>query len=88
MLANVGGVAGLYQALTGTAIPADKAYVIYEGSSEVKGFAFNFNDGATAIQIIENGRQTAGSAIYNLAGQRLQKAQKGVNIVGGKKVLK
>ena len=88
VLANVGGVAGLYQALTGTAIPAGKAYVIYEGSSEVKGFAFNFNDGATAIQIIENGRQTAGSAIYNLAGQRLQKAQKGVNIVGGKKVLK
>ncbi len=88
VLANVGGVAGLYQALTGTAIPAGKAYVIYEGSSEVKGFAFNFDDGATAIQIIENGRQTAGSAIYNLAGQRLQKAQKGVNIVGGKKVLK
>ena len=88
VLANVGGVAGLYQALTGTAIPAGKAYVIYEGSSEVKGFAFNFDDGATAIQIIENGRQTAGSAIYNLAGQRLQKAQRGVNIVGGKKVLK
>ena len=88
VLANVGGVAGLYQALTGTAIPAGKAYVIYEGSSEVKGFAFNFDDGTTAIQIIENGRQTAGSAIYNLAGQRLQKAQKGVNIVGGKKVLK
>ncbi len=88
VLANVGGVAGLYQALTGTAIPAGKAYVIYEGSSEVKGFTFTFDDGATAIQIIENGRQTAGSAIYNLAGQRLQKAQKGVNIVGGKKVLK
>ena len=25
--------------------------------------------------------------IYNLAGQRMQKLQKGVNIVGGKKVL-
>ena len=27
------------------------------------------------------------SSIYNLAGQRLQKMQKGINIVGGKKVL-
>ncbi|MCR5850812.1 MAG: hypothetical protein K6G92_08895 [Bacteroidaceae bacterium] len=27
-------------------------------------------------------------AIYNLAGQRLQKMQRGINIVNGKKVLK
>ena len=26
-------------------------------------------------------------AIYNLAGQRLQKMQKGINIVGGKKYI-
>ncbi len=26
-------------------------------------------------------------AIYNLAGQRIGKAQRGVNIIGGKKVL-
>ena len=29
---------------------------------------------------------TASKGIYNMLGQRLQKAQKGVNIVGGKKV--
>ena len=29
-----------------------------------------------------------GAAVYNLAGQRLSKSQKGINIVGGKKVLK
>ena len=28
------------------------------------------------------------TAIYNLAGQRLSKMQKGINIVGGKKILK
>ena len=27
------------------------------------------------------------NAIYNIAGQRLQKMQKGINIVNGKKVL-
>ncbi len=26
------------------------------------------------------------SSIYNLAGQRLQKMQKGINIVGGRKI--
>ena len=31
---------------------------------------------------------TASKGIYNLLGQRLQKAQQGVNIVGGKKVIK
>ncbi|MBP5643754.1 MAG: choice-of-anchor J domain-containing protein, partial [Bacteroidales bacterium] len=34
------------------------------------------------------GETEEGTAIYNLAGQRLNKAQKGINIVGGRKVLK
>ena len=29
-----------------------------------------------------------GQSIYNLAGQRLNKVQKGVNIINGKKTLK
>ena len=86
-LANLSDGVGFYKVADGTSIPAGKAYIIYEGSSEVKGFAFNFDDGTTAIQTVEYGQQTAGSAIYNLAGQRLQKVQKGVNVVGGKKVL-
>lgn len=28
------------------------------------------------------------SPIYNLAGQRIQKLQKGINIINGKKILK
>ena len=28
-----------------------------------------------------------GAAIYNLSGQRMQKMQRGINIVGGKKIL-
>ena len=36
----------------------------------------------------DNGQQTTVGAIYNVAGQRLQKMQKGINIVNGKKVLK
>ena len=42
---------------------------------------------ATGISLTEDGRsQKEGDAIYNVAGQRLSKKQKGVNIVNGKKV--
>ena len=49
-----------------------------------------FDDDGTGIGVIQNPKNGAQGvdAIYNLAGQRLSKLQKGVNIVGGKKVLK
>ncbi len=75
-----GKVIGFYLADQGT-IKAGKAYL--EGASGIK--AFLFNDEATGISNVnvnENG------AIYNLAGQRLNKMQKGINIINGKKVLK
>ena len=43
-------------------------------------------DDPTGIEAIDNGQLTMDNAIYNLAGQRLNKKQKGINIVGGKKV--
>lgn len=41
---------------------------------------------ATGIEEIENAA-SADDKIYNLAGQRLKKAGKGINIIGGKKVI-
>ena len=48
---------------------------------------FDPDDDPTGIisPLVENGERTA--AIYNLAGQRLQKMQRGINIVGGKKII-
>ncbi|MBO4550276.1 MAG: hypothetical protein J5733_06050, partial [Bacteroidaceae bacterium] len=40
----------------------------------------------TAIKTIDNGQRSTDNRIYNLAGQRLQKEQKGINIINGKKV--
>jgi hypothetical protein len=34
------------------------------------------------------GQNDQNSVIYNLAGQRLNKVQKGINIINGKKILK
>ena len=45
------------------------------------------NDDATGIKTLSDS-PLKGEEIYNLAGQRLNKMQKGINIVGGKKVLK
>ena len=41
----------------------------------------------TGIKATDNGQLTIDNAVYNVAGQRIQKVQKGVNIVGGKKVI-
>jgi len=91
-----GGPVGFYWMTTdGSAFTsaANKAYLalpksMFDESDEevtVKGFAFGEDD-ATAIQTIESAVEDG--AIYNVAGQRLQKMQKGINIVNGKKILK
>ena len=73
---------GFYKA-TGT-IAAGKAYI--QSASGVKAFYFTGDD-ATGINAMDNGQWTMDNVIYNIAGQRIQKMQKGINIVGGKKVL-
>ncbi len=78
---------GFYPVGVGVTIPAGKAYI--DTSAGVKGFTFIFDDDATGINAIDNGELTIdNAAIYNLAGQRLNKVQKGINIVNGKKILK
>ena len=72
-----------YRATPGTTITRGKAYL--EDASGVKAFLFD-EDGATGIAEVET--TVENGAIYNVAGQRLQKMQKGINIVGNKKVLK
>ena len=78
-----------YPGSNGFTLGANRAYFVIDNGTEVKDFIVNFGDedDATAIQTIDNGQQTTEGAIYNLAGQRLQKMQKGINIVNGKKIL-
>ncbi len=81
ILANAADGVGFYKA-EGT-IPAGKAY--FQSTSGVKAFFFDGDD-ATGIneELIMKNEE---SSIYNLAGQRIQKMQKGINIINGKKVL-
>ena len=71
---------------SGTTLNANRAYVAGSGG-EVKGFVLNFDDDETGIEGVQEVQEVQG-AIYNLAGQRISKMQKGINIVNGKKVLK
>ncbi len=77
---------GFYPATEGT-IAANKAYL--EVASGVKGFVFKFGDDATGIEETTlSNSPLKGENIYNLAGQRISRMQKGINIVNGKKILK
>ena len=69
-------------------IPGDKLMphkaFIQVTSGPSNGYRF---DDATGVDEIDNSQQTTDNSIYNLAGQRLDKMQKGINIVNGRKVL-
>ena len=66
-------------------LSANKAYLAVPNTTgDIKGFAFSdIVDGIKAVETTE----TESNAIYNLAGQRISKMQKGIYIVNGKKVL-
>ena len=76
----------LWKSAGSTTIQGTRAYlqVKEETSGEVKLF---IGDSETSIDEI-NGVEAEHSVIYNLAGQRISKMQKGINIVNGKKILK
>ena len=84
VLANGTNGVGFYKATPNSTIKAGKAYLLIVGGGNVKNF-YGFEDDATAIEMV-NGQSSMVNEIYNVAGQRLQKMQKGINIVGGKKI--
>lgn len=84
----VAGATKFNKAKGGNGLKAYRAYFkkAAETPAEAK-IAFNFGgtivDGIEAVELLNN----LSGNIYNLNGQKLQKAQKGINIVNGKKVL-
>lgn len=79
------GNGALYRSEGNTSMNAFRAFLKVK-SAEVK--AELFIDGvATAIESINGNVAQPAGAIYNLAGQRVQKAQRGLYIVNGKKVV-
>ncbi len=82
-LANKSNGVGFYKVANGTIVKQGKAYLkIPAGAKDF----FSINDETDGIGQIEMG-QTSNAEIYNLSGQRVNKAQKGIYIVNGKKVV-
>ena len=71
-------------------VPAGKAYLLAKDvPAGVKALRFDFDGLATGINGLANGQQPmANGPIFNLAGQRVNKAVKGLYIVNGKKIVK
>ncbi len=84
-LGSVDDVPGFYTWSDGTTLEANKAYYVPAAAS-VRGLAFHFGDETTSINTAATTNATSGK-VYDLQGRRVQNAQKGLYIVGGKKVL-
>lgn len=85
VLQNLNEKVGFYQVAAGSqpTVGANRCYLT--ASSGIK--AFFFDEDATGIAAMKE-HNDQNSVIYNLAGQRLNKVQKGINIINGKKILK
>ena len=82
---NANDVVGFYKD-GATTIPGFKAYLAASGNGGEGVKTFRFNE-ETAIEALESAKEAGSAKIYNLAGQRVTKAKKGIYIVGGRKVV-
>ncbi|MBP5393665.1 MAG: hypothetical protein J6Y59_07615 [Bacteroidaceae bacterium] len=87
---TVSGVYGLSDgkfvgANTGTLNPYRAAISV---DSSVKVYVISLDDNATGISSPEFSIDDKNYRVYNLSGQLLQKIQKGINIINGKKIIK
>ena len=85
------GSIGFYKFQNGSTttitLGANKAYLDTAApGGAIKGFLFDLDDEATGISVVSFSSE-ASENIYNLAGQKLSKPVKGINIINGKKII-
>ena len=71
-------------------IAANKCWMewtVPAGQAEVRSFVISFDDATGISDIIPETKENRTHLIYNISGQRLNKPQKGLNIIGNKKVI-
>lgn len=79
----------IYRVNSTVSLAPFRAYFTIDEGAGVKAnvLSMNFDELPTAIESVDKVESVMDATIYNLAGQRLNKVQKGVNIINGKKVL-
>ena len=86
MLSKVDGYAQFVPVTAGS-IAAGKAFLKVANAGGARALSVVFAGEASGIAQVEESVQKGGGAVYNLQGQRVGKAVKGLYIVDGKKVL-
>ena len=82
------GKVGFYKKDSAFKVYNNKAYLNLPASvAGARALYFSFGDGATGIFETESGEQKTEN-YYDLSGRRVEKAQKGIYIVNGKKVVR
>lgn len=89
ILAKLGDQVGFAPATPETTIPAGKAYLVIERSASSKGFIGISDGDATGINQISAAQNALNenAPMFNLAGQQVTKAYKGVILQNGKKFI-
>lgn len=91
VLQNKGGKLGFYKVMEGEqpTVGANRCYVTLtaEDGEQSAVRALFFSGDVTGIGAVGNECPTDAPAVYDLSGRRVEKMQKGVYIIGGKKVL-
>ncbi|MBR2458513.1 MAG: alpha-N-acetylglucosaminidase [Bacteroidaceae bacterium] len=62
-------------------------WTVPAGQAEARSFVISFDDATGISDIITETKENKTHLIYNISGQRLNKPQKGLNIIGNKKVI-
>ena len=87
VLQTKSGVQAFYKVASDFTATPNKCYLSVPSEAAVKAAFFELGD-ADAINTVQgSGFKVQDSEIFNLAGQRMSKLQRGVNIVNGKKIL-
>lgn len=74
---------------TNYTLEANRAYLKVDGSANTRELIpALWDDNATGIYDLSDKEEAENGAIYNLAGQKLMRTQKGINIINGKLVIK
>ena len=71
----------------GGAVKLENILLVTPAEKEIKQPNVNYTIGATGIKGVVADDIKKDATIYNLSGQRLDKPRKGINIIGGKKVM-
>ena len=90
IFANGANGVGFYLMDESGTIGANKCWMewtVPAGQAEVRSFVISFDDATGISDIIPETKENRIHLIYNISGQRLNKPQKGLNIIGNKKVI-